>query len=76
MILGSVIGFLIGAGGSLAGGCDWSTALGRACVAALGAGILARWWSRAWILGLRDAVEKRRHVRATPSVEIKSSGKL
>jgi len=76
MILGSVIGFLIGAGGSLAGGCDWSTALGRACLAALVAAILARWWSNAWVAGLHDAIEKRRHARTTSSAETKTLGKI
>lgn len=51
------MGFLLGAGGSLAGGCDWSTALWRACAAALAAAILVRWWSNAWMAGLHDAIK-------------------
>jgi hypothetical protein len=64
MILGSVIGFLIAAGFSLANGCPWPVVLGRACIAALAAGVLARWWSLAWISGLHDAHQKRRAVRS------------
>ena len=35
MIFGAMVGFLIGAGFSLAGYCPWDTALWRACAAAL-----------------------------------------
>jgi hypothetical protein len=68
MILGAIVGFLIGAGFSLLQNCPWSTALWRACIGALAAGILVRWWSLIWLQGLQAAVEHRRHARpSTPS---------
>ena len=60
MILGALVGFLIGAGVSLAGDCPWPTALWRAGVAALAMGILTRWWSGIWLQNLRSAVKQRR----------------
>lgn len=71
MILGSLIGFGIGGGFSLAGGCDWSTAFWRACAAALPAAVLARWWSRIWLSGLNDAIQKRHQNHSGPAVELK-----
>jgi hypothetical protein len=71
MILGSLVGFVIGAGFSLAGNCPWSTVLWRACVGALLGGMLARWWSRVWLEGLQSAVENRRHPRPTVNAENK-----
>lgn len=70
MILGAIIGFLIGGGFSLAGGCSWPTALWRACAAALVAAVLARWWSRLWLINLNETVKQRR--RST-TAEIKST---
>jgi hypothetical protein len=71
MILGSLAGFVIGAGFSLAGNCPWPTVLWRACVSALLAGMLARWWSRIWLEGLHSAMEQRHHARPTPNAETK-----
>lgn len=71
MILGSLVGFVIGAGFSLAGNCPWSTVLWRACVGALLVGMLARWWGRVWLEGLQSAVENRRNLRPTPNTENK-----
>jgi hypothetical protein len=71
MILGSLVGFLIGAGFSLAGNCPWPTVLWRAGVAALVAGMLARWWGRIWVEGLHSAIEQRRRPRPTVNSEAK-----
>jgi len=76
MILGSVVGFLIGAGFSLAGECPWSTALWRASVAALVVAWLARWWSRIWLQGLCGAREQRLRARMTPPVNPKPAAKI
>ena len=76
MILGSVIGFLIGAGFSLASDCPWSTALWRASAAALMVAMLARWWGRVWLQGLQEAIEQRRHLRSIPAVNPKSNAKI
>ena len=75
MILGSGVGFLIGAGFSLAGGCPWSTALWRACIAALAIAILSRWWGRVWLKGLSHALEQRRHARSIPLTNSKPNAK-
>jgi ABC-type uncharacterized transport system permease subunit len=71
MILGSMAGFLIGAGFSFAGNCPWPTVLWRACVGALLAGLLARWWNRVWLDGLQNAIENRRQPRPTVNSETK-----
>ena len=64
MILGAIIGFLIGAGFSLAGGCPWATVVWRAPVAALVVALLARWWGRVWLEGLQGALEQRRYAQS------------
>ena len=56
MMLGAIVGFLIGVGLGLATGCSWSTTLWRACAAALGMGVLARWWGGIWLSNLKDAL--------------------
>jgi hypothetical protein len=76
MILGSVSGFLVAAGFSLAGGCSWSTVLWRAPVAALVLALLARWCGRVWLQGLREANEQRRYLRSVPPVNPKPSAKI
>ena len=76
MMLGAVVGFLIGAGFSLVGNCPWPTVLWRACVAALFAGLLARWWSRIWVEGLQSAMDQRRRQRMAPKPESKPVAKL
>jgi hypothetical protein len=63
IVLGSIVGFLTGASLALAGNSAWPTALWRACVAALAAAILTRWWSRVWVQSLQDSLEQRRHSR-------------
>ena len=75
MILGSLVGFLIGAGFSLAGNCPWPTVLWRACVGALLAGMLARWWGRIWVEGLQSAIENRRNPRPSLNSETKPAVK-
>ncbi len=66
MILGSILGFLVGAGFSLAGECAWSTVFWRACVASMLVALLARWWSRVWLQSLGDAIRQRRQAGANP----------
>jgi hypothetical protein len=71
IILGSIIGFLTGAGFSLADDCSWSIALWRACVAALIVAVLTRWWSRIWFQSLGEAIKQRRHANANPPAKAK-----
>jgi hypothetical protein len=71
IILGSILGFLLGAGVSLAEQCSWPTALWRACVAALLLAMLTRWWSRIWLQSLNDAIRQRRHAAANPPAKTK-----
>ena len=75
MILGSMTGFILGAGSSLAGDCTTSTAFWHASVAALVGGILARWCGRMWLTGLADALEKKRRAR-TQAPENKTAAKV
>lgn len=76
MILGSLVGFIIGAGFSLAGACPLPTALGRACVAALLAALLTRWWSHVWLDGLQNAIENRHLAAKKASSEPKPTAKV
>lgn len=71
IILGSILGFLVGAGFSLAEQCSWSTAIWRACVAALVVALLTRWWSRIWLQSLGDAIRQRRQASANPPAKAK-----
>ena len=64
MILGALSGFILGAGGSIAGNCAGSTVFWHASIAALGGGLLARWWGKIWLTGLADALEQQRRDRA------------
>ena len=64
MILGAMVGFILGAGSSMAGDCSSSTVFWHASVTALVGGLLARWCSRMWYLGLADALEQQRRDRA------------
>jgi len=63
IVLGAIIGFLMGAAFGLAGESPWPTALWRACVAALAAALLTRWWSRVWMQSLRDSLDQRHRPR-------------
>jgi len=73
VILGSLVGYVIGAAFSLAGNCPWSTAFWRACVAALLTALLARWWGRLCLQELRSAVDDRRRTRPAAKVDSKPS---
>lgn len=75
MILGAIMGFIVGAGSSLAGDCAASTVFWHASVAALVGGLLGRWCGRMWIEGLADALEQQRRARAQAS-EKKTSAKV
>ena len=76
MILGAVVGFLLGAGSSLAGGCMSSTTFWHASVTALVGGVLARWWGQMWFTGLADALEQQRRARAQAAAESKKPAKV
>ena len=76
MILGSIVGFLIGTGFGLAARSSWPTSLWRACAAALVAAILARWWGRIWLDGLRDSLQQRPHARPSLPSSAKPAAKL
>lgn len=75
IILGSIAGFLVGAGFSLADNCAWSVALGRACVSALVVAFLTRWCSRIWLESLGDAIRQRRQAAANPPPKAKPATK-
>lgn len=67
---------MIGAGFSLLENCPWPTALWRACIGALAAAILARWWSGIWLQSLQNAIENRRHARPASVIETKPTIKI
>ena len=71
MILGAILGFLVGAGFSLAEECSWSTVFWRACVASMLVALLARWWSRVWLQSLGEAIRQRRQASANPATKVK-----
>jgi len=75
IILGSIAGFLIGAGFSLSEGCSWSIAVWRACVAAWLVAMLTGWWSRIWLQSLGDAIRQRRQANANPPSKAKTPNK-
>ena len=76
MILGAIIGFLIGAGFGLLQGSSWPVILWHMAGAALVMAILARWWSRVWFQGLREAAEQRRRGPVVPPANLKSTQKV
>ena len=76
MILGSLVGFVIGAVCSFAGDCPLPTALGRACITALLAAMLTRWWSHIWFDGLQNAIENRHLAAKKAASEAKPKAKV
>jgi len=70
MILGSVVGFLIGAAFGIASNSPWPSALWRASAAALMAALMTRWWGRVLLNGLSDSLHQR-HTRRLPPTTIK-----
>lgn len=66
MTLGGLIGFGLGLLASLLQGCAWPQAFGRACVAALLAGLLLRWWGQVWTKNLQNAVAERAREQGKP----------
>lgn len=76
MILGGLIGFGLGLLGGLLQGCAWPQVFGRACVAALLAGIVLRWWGQVWAKNFQKAVEERSRQNGpahTPTVSTQPS---
>lgn len=59
MILGGLIGFTLSLAVGLSQEGYWPAMLGRACVAALVAGWLLRWWSHQWLWSLQEANRQR-----------------
>jgi hypothetical protein len=74
MILGSVVGFVIGAAFGIASNSPWPSALWRACAAALVAAVLTRWWGRVLLSGLSDSLHQR-HMRRPPAATVKQATK-
>lgn len=75
MLLGGMLGFGIGAAfGRLQNASD-STILWRACVAAVAAGLLMRWWGRMWMGGLRDSLANQVRQRQQQATSAAASSK-
>jgi len=75
MILGAIVGFILGAGSSMAGECTYATVFWHASITALIGGLLARWCGRMWLTGLADALEQQRRARAQ-AAETKTPAKV
>ena len=73
MLLGAIVGFLIGSSFALAGRSEWPAALWKASAAALGAGLLMRWWGRVWMKSLQEALLERRAAQAESRHDNKAS---
>ena len=56
MIMGGLLGFGLGVVTGLVKEVAWPALFLRACVCALLAGWLFRWWGRVWIGGLKDSL--------------------
>lgn len=56
MIMGGLIGFAIGVVTGLMKEVTPPELFLRACVSALLAGLLFRWWGRVWMTGLKDSL--------------------
>lgn len=59
MITGGLIGFAMATLIGLAQDSSSSSILWRACVAAVAAGFLMRWWGQVWIKGLTEAYQEK-----------------
>ncbi len=59
LLLGAFLGFFLGVLLGLANQSDWPSILWRSSAAALGFGVLFRWWGRCWTAGLRVAQQER-----------------
>lgn len=59
LLLGALMGFLLGVILGLANQSDWPSILWRSSAAALGFGVLLRWWGRCWNDCLRVAQQER-----------------
>ena len=55
MIIGGLSGFTIGISFGLAASSAWHLILWRSSLAALGAGLLLRWWGQVWTRSLQEA---------------------
>ncbi len=60
LLTGTGIGFLLGIGLGLITRSDWPTIFLHATVAAVGLGLLMRWWGGVCLRGLRASLEQRR----------------
>ena len=60
LVLGGLLGFVVSLGSGLSRDGTWSAILSRACVAALLAGLLFRWWSHLWLRSLQECNRQRR----------------
>ena len=76
MILGAILGFILGAGSSLAANCTSSTVFWHAGVTALVGGVLARWCGRMWLSGLADAIEQQHRARNAKAPENNKAAKV
>lgn len=76
MILGSLVGFVIGAAIGMASGSLGPATFWRSCVAALLLGILTRWWGRIWLGAMRDAATQRQAQQHAATAEAKSTTKV
>lgn len=68
------MGFVMGAGFSLAGHAPLAVVLFRACVGAVVLALLARWWSSRWVLSLQEALEQQ--VQSSVARRDKTEGKV
>jgi len=71
-ILGAMIGFLTGVGLALAVQSPWPEAFWRGGVAALGGGLLLRWWGRLWVEGWQQTLRARQQAQGKNPGEAKS----
>jgi hypothetical protein len=68
LLIGGLLGFAIGLIFSWAQASAWPTSLWHACVAAYVAGLLMRWWGRAWRKNLENALKERQTLASPPDI--------